>query len=334
VRRILGDDRLDPATCYEPALARILDWESVLATTRQVVLIVDESTDTDVIHLLRISLAYRGGSLPLVWAAWEQNVAQPEGFYWQTMDTLLERVAVMLPAGVTVIVTADRAYDIPAFLDRMTARDWHWVVRLKTKASTRFLDTQGIEQPVAALLQRRLKQPRWRCKCRGKLFKEAGWREVSLVGIWAEREDEALVVITDLPPTYQVLRHYGRRFWTEPGFRTDKRAGWQWESCQVRSLAHHQVLLLAMAWATLITLCLGAEVAQQQLTEQATHRPRRPQPARYSLFRLGLKVVRAFLHHPDQWHLRWCLPALDAPSWNHQWLTLQRRQVLGQTVLP
>jgi hypothetical protein len=334
VRRILNDRRLDPHTCYEPALARILDWDAVLATSRPVVLIVDESADAAIIHLLRISLAYRGSSVPLVWAAWEQNVAQPAGFYWHTMDALLERVAALLPPGAQVMVVADRAYDIPAFIDRLTVRGWHWVIRLRTKASTRVLDQQEREQPLKTVLHRRLPRPGGRCKFRGKLFKAAGWREVSVVALWAEREDEALAVITDLPPTYSVRSIYRTRFWIECGFRSEKRAGWQWEACQVRELAHQQVLLLAMAWASLITLCLGAEEAEQLQQQRTERRPRCPEHARLSLFRLGLRRLRAFLHHPERWHLRWLLPALDAPSWNHQWLTLQRRQCLGQTVRP
>lgn len=332
LRRILGDTRLEPTTCYAPALRTILDWDAVRSATGQIVLIIDESTAGDRVHLLRIALAYRGGALPLVWAAWEQNVALPDGFYWQTMDQLLAQVAVLLPPGLPVIVLADRAYDIPPMLDRLTARGWHWVIRLKAKGSTRFLDPQGRERPVTALLDRRLRQRGWRCTARGKLFKDAGWREVSMVGLWAPREDEALVVISDLPATYDLLLRYRQRFWIEPSFRNDKRAGWHWEDCQVTDLAHHRVLLLALAWATLITLCLGSERAEQDLQDQADRPAHRPQPARFSLFTLGLQVLRAFLHHPDRWHLRWLLPALDAPSWNHQWLTLQRRQFLAQTV--
>lgn len=334
LRRILGDARLDPVTCYEPAIRAIVDWDAVRSATGQIVLILDESTADDRIHLLRIALAYRGGALPLVWAAWEQNVAQPTGFYWQTMDTLLARVAALLPPDLSVIVLADRAYDIPPMLDRLAARGWHWVLRLKAKGSTRFLDVQGREQPVRVLLGHRLRKRGWRCKARGKLFKDAGWREVSIVGLWAMREDAALVIISDLPATYALLVRYRQRFWIEPSFRNDKRAGWHWEDCQVRELAHQQVLLLALAWATLITLCLGCERAEQALEEQTRRPARRPQPARFSLFTLGLQVLRAFIHHPDRWHLRWRLPALDAPSWNDQWLTLQRRQLLGQTVRP
>jgi len=225
-----------------------------------------------------------------------------------------------VPADLAVLVVADRADDIPPLLDRLTARGWHWVIRLKTKASTRFLDQRGAEQSVRALLGRRLQKP--------------GWREVSLVGLWAQREDDALVVISDLPARYDLLVRYRLRFWIEAGFRNDKGAGWHWEECQVTDVAHQRVLLLALAWATLITLCLGSERAEQEMTTRATSPPRQPQHARFSLFRLGLQTLRAALHHPERWHIRWLLPALHAPSWNQQWLTLQRRQLLGQTVRP
>jgi hypothetical protein len=334
LRRILRDTRLDAVTCYQPALRAILDWDAVRAATGRILLIIDESTAADRIHLLRIALAYRGGALPLVWAAWEQNVAQPDGFYWQTMDALLDRVAALLPAGLEIIVLADRAYDVPPLLDRLTSRGWHWIIRVKTKASTRFLDTCGREQSLSALLRHRLRKRGWRCKLRGQLFKDAGWRTVSIVGLWSERDEEALVVISDLSATYELLVRYRQRFWIEPGFRNDKSAGWQWEACQVSTLAHQQVLLVAMAWATLLTLCLGSERAEQTLQEQASRPARRPQHARFSLFTLGLQALRAFIHHPERWHLRWRLPALDAPSWNRQWLTLQRRQCLAQTVRP
>ena len=334
LRRIFNDDRLDPQTCYEPALAHLVDWQAVLATNQPVLLLLDESADTDIIHLVRISLAYRGSSVPLVWAVWEQNVAQPAGFYWQTLDALLERAAALIPAGAPVTVLADRGYEAPAVIDRLTARGWHWVIRLRTKASTRVLDQQGREHALTTVFGRRLQHRGQRCKFRGKLFKDAGWRTVSVVALWAEREDAALAIITDFPPSYSVLPIYRKRFWIECGFRTDKSAGWQWEACQVRDLTHHRVLLLAMAWASVITLCLGAEEAEATLAKQQHHPPRRPEHARFSLFSLGLKRLRAFLHHPHTWHLRWLLPDLNAPSWNQQWLTLQRRQYLGQTVRP
>jgi hypothetical protein len=332
LRRVLNDARLDPAVCYEPALSAIIDWDALRAAHRSVILILDESTAADRVHLLRLALAYRGSALPLVWAAWEQNAAQEPGSYWQAIDTLLARAAALLPPDLPVLLLADRAYDVPPLLDRLTRHGWHWIIRLKTKASTKVLDHHGREGALIDLLARRLCRPGWRCKARLSLFKDAGWRQVSLVGVWAQREDEALVVISDLPVGYDLVAHYRLRFWIEAGFRTDKRGGWDWEHCQVRDISHQAVLLLALAWATLLTLCLGSDRAEEEMAKLGTRRAHRPQPARFSIFRLGRHEVRAALLHPARWHVRWRLSALDAPSWNDQWLGLQRQRYLSQTV--
>jgi hypothetical protein len=78
LRRTLSDPSLD-ARCYQPLVQSLVDWSALLAQTGRILLIVDESTKRDVLHLFRISLAYRGTALPLAWATWEQNVPLPAG---------------------------------------------------------------------------------------------------------------------------------------------------------------------------------------------------------------------------------------------------------------
>ena len=67
--------------------------------------------------------------LVLAWAVWDQNVAQPTGHYWQQVDQVLDQVAGLLPAGLRVVVVADRAFAVPNFIARCQTRRWHWVVR-------------------------------------------------------------------------------------------------------------------------------------------------------------------------------------------------------------
>lgn len=186
------------------------------------------------------------GSVPLAWRLWEQNVALPAGYYWQEINRVLTQTAAALPVGLEVVVVADRAYDTPPFVDRITERGWHWIVRGKAKGTLRCRDHQDREWSLAALLRQRLRRGgRW--KARGSIFKDAGWRPASVVAVWAASSTEPLVVLTDLPCRWDVLPTYQRRFWTEPGFRNDKRRGWQWEQSQVQGVPHHQRLLLAIA---------------------------------------------------------------------------------------
>jgi hypothetical protein len=339
LRRTLNDPHLDQATCYGPVLHQVLDWDEVLRGQRRLVLIVDESSKADDVHLFRVSLPYWGGSLPLAWCVWQQNIALPTGYYWSAVDAVLTQVAALVPAGLAVVVVADRAYGIPPFLDRLRAYGWHWVIRLTTTGSHRWCDHHGRDYALRDVLTRHVGQAGQRWHTRGCLFKDAGWRPVDLVALWAAGQKEALVLITDLRERWRVVALYGRRFWCEPGFRNDKRKGWQWESSQVQGVAHHARLLVAMAWASLVTLVVGVEAAAEAVARlaQRTRRAARPQVrhARESIFPLGVRKLRHWLYQATRCALHWQLSQLDAPSWAQQWYHYQAsRLIFGLPVRP
>jgi hypothetical protein len=342
LRRTLADAHLTVETCYAPVLTAAIDWRQAHDHQGRIVLIIDESTKRDRIHLFRLSLPYRGGSLPLAWAVWRQNEALAAGAYWDHVDAVLARVAALLPAGAEAVVVADRAYAVPALIDRLHAHGWHWVLRLTTTGSHRFWPDHGTEAGVRDLVARHLPRPGRRWRAQGRLFKDAGWRRAHLVGIWGQGAKESLLVATDLPAKWTVLTLYDRRFWIEPGFRADKTRGWQWESSQVRGVQHHAVLLLALAWATLAVLCLGAGEAARRMRHLAAQPARRrggrwrtakPQPAGESLFTLGLRQAQHWLRPTHRRPWRWHLPDLTAPSWTAHWRALQsHRFVFGPPV--
>jgi hypothetical protein len=339
LRRTLNDSHLDHATCYAPVLRHVLDWDEVLRGQRRVVLSVDESSKADDLHLFRVALPYWGGALPLAWCVWQQNVPLATGSYWTAVEQVLAQVAALLPAGLEVVVVADRAYAIPPFIDRLRNYGWHWVLRLTTTGSHRWCDRTGREYPLRDVVRRQLRQPGQRWRAHGCLFKDAGWRQVDLVGLWASGYKDPLVVITDLGARWGVVALYQRRFWIEPGFRTDKRKGWQWESSQVQGVAHHERLLLGLAWASLVTLVAGVEAAQQQVARLARQARRRARPqvrhARESIFTLGLRALRTWLYQATRGALHWQLSELDAPSWEQQWHHYQAsRLIFGQPVRP
>ena len=338
LRRSLRDTKLTAESGYAAAVRTLIDWGSLVQRGKPAILAVDESSQDDRVHLLRVSLTYWGLAIPLAWEIWPQNVALEEGEYWRRIDAVLTRVAGLLPAGLTVIMTADRAFDVPAFTDRITAQGWHWIVRLKAEGATRFLDHQGREHSLKAVVQRHVASPGQRWKARGRIFKGAGWRPASVVAVWAPGAKERLVVISDLAPRWAVLRSYDRRFWIESGFRTDKTAGWQWEACQVTDLTHHRPLLLAMAWATLLVVCLGLSEARARVRSVAAsprsrRGPAKPQPARASLFTLGLACARRWLARTARPSFRWSLTRLSAPAWTTVWYRAQAQHYLfAQTV--
>lgn len=336
LRRTLRDPRVTAERCYAPAVRELVSWEGLRARKKPAILALDESSQDDRVHLLRISLTYWGTALPLAWATWPQNVPLVDGTYWDRMDQVLDQTAAIVPTGLDVIVTADRAFDVARFVERLAARGWHWVIRLKAEGSHRFLDHQGREHSLKALIHRHVAAPGQRWKARGRIFKGAGWCDASVVAVWAPGAKERLVVITDLPPRWEVLRHYDRRFWIEPGFRTDKSHGWHWEASQMAGLDRQNRLLVAMAWATLLVLCLGLAEALPRLASVSAsrHRPPKPQPARESLFTLGLRFARRWLARTSLPSCPWFLSHLHAPSWASRWRQAQSHRFLFAQTVP
>lgn len=343
LRRTLSDGRLD-ARGYAQTLAEVVDWEAYRRSGEPVILALDESSQDDRTHLLRISLTYWGGSVPLAWVVWEQNEPLPQGEYWQQIEAVVRAARALVPADLEVVVTADRAFDVPGFIDRVAAVGWHWGVRAKARSDLRYRDHQGRELALKVLLQRHLSRPGCRWKGRGQVFKAAGWRTASVVGVWARGHKEPLVVLTDLPARWAVLAVYDRRYWIEPGFRTDKTTGWQWEASGVQGIDHQRVLVLAMAWATLVTLCVGVQQAQTRL-EQLRLRPRPVrrsgwwgrvvERARHAVFTLGLRAIGCWLYATPPAPWSWSLPDPHACAWNHRWRQAQiARNLAGGTVRP
>ena len=326
LRRTVADPRLEGSTGLAALLAEAITWPH----ETPVPVVLDESSTPGGLHVLRLSVAYRGSCLPLAWAVWPHQEKLPPGEYWRQMDAVLARAAALLPPGVRVVLLADRAYDIPPLIDRLTARAWAWIIRVKARSMMVWRRESGAEQPLRTLVATHLDQPGRRFRTSGQTFKKAGWRSVHLVGEWGPGYRDPLVVLTSLAPRWSVLSRYARRFWIEAAFRQDKSAGWDWHHSQVRLPAHQERLLLGLAWASLLILCLGAQQAPRLLRQRGGRRARRPSHPRDSLFTLGLGRFRALLYGAVRGHLPWRLPRLTAPSWCAEYQAVQPLQ----TVLP
>jgi hypothetical protein len=104
-------------------------------------------------------------------------------------------------------------------------------------------------------------------------------------------------------------------------------------------VAHHERLLVAMAWASLVALVAGVEAAAEAVARlaQRTRRAARPQVrhARESIFTLGVRKLRHWLYQATRCALHWQLSHIDALSWEQQWYYHQAtRLIFGQPVRP
>jgi hypothetical protein len=308
LRRTMHDPQLNWAQSYRPAAKQLLRWQKA----QRLCVLIDETCHTDQVRVLMAAVWYRGRAVPLAWVHWRAQVPFEEGSYWDRCQQLLAMVVQLLPPDVPVVVIADRAFGHPTFTDLVAEYGWSWVVRVQQQ--TCFHDAQGRCCQLKDVLTER--GQRW--KARGWLFKKAGWRPASVVAYWGQRHREPLLVVSDLPPDWELVSLYRRRGAIETLFRDWKSLGWQWESSQVYDLDHHAYLLLAMAWATLIVLCLGDQTAQAYLAQPTRCGRTRPWEAKHSLFRLGLDHLLARLCGNLTTPLVWSLEHFDAPTWSNE----------------
>lgn len=312
LRRIENDAHLGWRETYAPAVRRIVQWHHA----RPPLILIDESGHSDIIRTLVAALWYRGRAIPLAWVSWPAQVplsrrGSSANSYWDQVDFLLGMLEEIVPSDLQVVVIADRAFGNPTFTDRIEKRGWDWLVRIQ--GQTCFRDRQGRCRPASQILRQ---CGRW--KGRGQLFKKQGWREATLVAFWDHCHQEPLLLASSLPPRWELIQLYLRRGAIECLFRDWKSMGWQWERSQVTDLDHWTVLLLGLAWATLVTLCLGDQAAEQLLHLRAGPRRTLRQLAKRSPFQLGLERLQARLYGTVNEPIRWRLAAFAAPNWSQQ----------------
>lgn len=309
IRRIENDQSLEATSCVHPLARMRLQF----GRPDRLILIIDPTTQDDRVVMLTVSVWYRGRALPLAWAIWPAQQPLTDVGFWERVAALLQIVAELLPIGVPVVWLADRAFGSPAFTDLLEPYGWDYVVRVQ--GQTRFRDQQGHEMQIAILVS----QPNKRTKRYGQVFKKRGWRWASVVAFWGQRHNSPLCLVTSLPPRWDIIALYRRRYPIEAMFRHYKSYGWQWELGQVTDLAHLERLLVGMALATWVVLLVGTQVASEHLAEPATGQRRtRPWVGKQSLFTLGLHRLGRWLHGLTDRLLAWTLTDWDAPNWSAQ----------------
>jgi len=307
LRRVLND----PLLTWERSYARVVRRLLARHRPRQWLIILDESGHTDRLRVLTAALWYRGRAIPLAWVSWPGQTKQTTS-YWARCASVLDQVASLLPDGATVVVVADRAFGCPVFTDPVAARGWDWLVRVQ--GQTRFRSQQGQVQP----LRKQVSAAGQRWKGRGWLFKDAGWREASAVVLWGRAHREPLLLASSLPLGWDLVALYKKRAAIEALFRDWKSNGWQWEASQVREMAHQERLLLALAFATLLTLLLGTAAADQEWQAPPRGCLRRSWAGGHSLFRLGREAFWQRLWRNARTPICWELTDLDGPQWSAQ----------------
>jgi hypothetical protein len=308
------------------------------ARFRPVRLVVDESSQTDAVHILVVGWWYQGVVLPLAVRVWPQNAPLPADAYWAALGSLCWEVHELLPAVLRdhVVLLADRGYGYARMIDLLSALGWGWVLRSTGQVRVRLAEDR--EQPLRALVPTPGRQ--WGCwgalaPEEGEpvaLFRKAGWRSCHLVGVWLAGQAEPWLLLTNLPAEKQRLAEYAQRWAIERLFLCWKSHGWDLEAGRIRDPRRVGRLLSGLVLATWWRLACAQPAAAAELARLAGRRPapqprqlplqfsdavgdRRPWPAKFSLFTWGTRAIREVDCRRATPALDWSFADWTAPPW-------------------
>lgn len=236
--RLLANPLLESARVMEPWAREQL--QQAAAHGQTVVLSMDQTDLGDRFAILMLSVRVGERALPLVWSV--EGGAANLGFEAQRL--LLERVRDWLPAGVSVLLAADRFYPSAALLEWLHTQQWGYRLRLKGNLA---LDVGRADITCTADLARGVTHHYERD---AHLF-ACGIQ--TNIGILHEAgHAEPWIVAMDCAPTAASVRDYGLRWSIEPMFSDFKSRGFGLEDTQLRYPQRVErlvlILTLAMYW--------------------------------------------------------------------------------------
>jgi hypothetical protein len=263
LRRLLKNPLLSSAELLEPWARQALAAAGQHGQT--VVLSMDQTDLGDRFAILMVSLGVGDRALPLAWAV----EAGPANLGFDAQQILLERVRDWLPAGVAVLLLADRFYPSVDLFEWLHAQpNWHYRLRLKGNLTVDpgFGDLTTTGELAAGHAERYLRDVR--------LFNHG---VPTNLGILQEPgHPEPWIIALNDPPNRATVRDYGSRWGIEPMFSDFKSRGFQLEATQLRAPDRLDRLLVIMALAMHWCVRVGQEEAREHPTSLEKKLKRKP----------------------------------------------------------
>jgi len=277
--RFLDNGAIRPAIWYRPVARHLLErWAGGTIT-----LIIDATQVGAGHQLVMVALAYRKRALPLAWS-WVPYI---KGHVASAVQlAVLQRVANLVPAGVSVILTGDSGFASVALIRQLNAWGWQYAVRQLSKHQVR-------PSPTAAWvnfgqLVSRPGQAVWWSQADFTLK----WAErTSLLAYWAQGEAEAWLLTTNLPDARATRRVYARRMWIEEMFGDWKGHGWDLQTTHLRHPDRLSRLLLAICLLYVWLVLYGVRVIKAGWRDWVDRHDRRD----LSVFRIGWDTLQRCL---------------------------------------
>jgi hypothetical protein len=277
-RRFLAN-RAFPLEAFFAAWSR---WVVEALNPQQVTLLVDETKIHQRIGIMLVGVAWQGRCLPLAWRTYRANRAAdyPSEGQAAMIEGLLPSVQVGFPAGIEVLVLADRGIGTsPDLCRRVAGLGWHYLFRVtcQTKIITDAGDLTIAQQVQAGEI--------W--ASRGTVFKKRGQIPAHGRALWSDGYDEPWALVTN--DERLTGPEYARRNWQEQSFGDLKSGGWQWGESRLRHPDHVARLLVLLTLAYAWMVALGSQAVARDCAQPLLRRADGSFRRQWSWFKEGLR---------------------------------------------
>jgi hypothetical protein len=295
-RRFVKHDAITPEAVWLPFARAVL--QSLPHAPLHILL--DGTTAGRGCMLLMASVVYRGRAIPLLWSV----VKGKKGHLPQELHSaLIRRLQAVIEAEAQVVVLGDGEFDGTELQATLRAAKWEYVCRTASSiliyAHDRLFTVGDLplsRGEAVAIADVEMTAARY-----GPLL---------LIGVWEDKHDQPIYLITSLTDADEAVERYRLRFRIEPLFANHKSRGFHIHKSHLADPARLGRLVIATSLAY-VWVHVAALFAQEHSWVEQFHRKDR---CDLSLFQIGVRAIRYALREGYRVPVGFRLPVEPLPA--------------------
>ncbi len=238
LERFLSHERIETEKTWDDFLAQVLPF----FPRGPMHLVLDLTPYEEHAQVIYLGLLQPSRVLPRVWKVMPGQEKWQQGL-WDGIEELFKRLAAHLGKAECMIM-GDRAFGCFPMVKLCERYRWHYLFRICAQHTCQHWSAQGRLLPTCPVSEL-VSWPGKRFDGPIRLWQEEQI-ETNLSGCWENKEEEALLVISDLPACSRRITDYPSRWRVESTFQDLKSRGGDWQESHVRRLDRVDRLLLVL----------------------------------------------------------------------------------------